>query len=323
MNFFLTVIYGYIFVAGLVIFLITRDRKKFGLFFNRRPRLASIITAILFFGILVGIYSTAVEPFILKTTNITLQSDKIQSPIKIAFVSDMQVGQWKKTAWVEKIVKKIIAGDPDIIIIGGDLIDNEGTFEDESKYLEPLENLTSRYPVYYVLGNHEYGIGGHTINKPDKYTGDRSQLLINRMRGLGATLLRNDIVCPGINNQKICLFGIDDIWKTKPNFSELNNWNENDPLIFITHNPDGILSYPANFPSPVLTLAGHTHGGQVWIPLWGSPVGAQMILDESYYRGMNYFNGSAIYTSVGAGESGGAPLRLFAVPEAVIIELKP
>ena len=186
-----------------------------------------------------------------------------------------------------------------------------------------MKNLTSRYPVYYILGNHEYGIGGHTINKPDKYTGDRSQLLINRMRGFGATLLRNDIVCSGINNQKICLFGIDDIWKTKPNFSELNNWNESDPLVFITHNPDGILSYPANFPSPVLTLSGHTHGGQVWIPLWGSPVGAQMVLDQSYYRGMNYFNGSAIYTSVGAGESGGAPLRLFAVPEVVIVELEP
>jgi hypothetical protein len=322
MNFLLVIVYGYIFVAGLVICFIIRDRRKFGLFFNRRPRIASITTAILFFGILIGIYSAMIEPFVLKTTNVSLQSDKIQTPLKIAFVSDIQVGQWKKTAWVKKIVKKIIESKPDIVIIGGDLIDNEGTSEDESEYLKPLENLVSRYPVYYVLGNHEYGIGGHIINKPERYTGDRSQLLINRMHELGATLLRGDIVCPEINNQKICLFGLDEIWKAKPDFSELINWNERDPLIFITHNPDGILSYPINFPSPALTLAGHTHGGQIWIPFWGPLVGAQMILDGSYYRGMNYFNGSAIYTSVGAGESG-APLRLFAVPEVVIIELEP
>ena len=323
MNFLLIITYGYVAVAAIMIFFIIRDRRKPELFFARHKRLSVLCLAILALGIFLAFYCTLVEPFILKTTKAELSDKKIQRPIKIAFVSDIQVGQWKKSEWVEKIVKKIIASNPDLVILGGDLIDNEGTFEDESVYLKPLANLISRYPVYYVLGNHEYGIGGHIIDKPERYTGDRSQLLINRMNELGATLLRDDLVCPEINYQKICLFGIDDIWQKKvPNFSELNNWNEDDPLIFIAHNPDGILSYPLNMAAPDITLAGHTHGGQIWIPFWGPLAGAETVLDYSYYRDMNYYNGSPIYTSVGAGESG-APLRLFAVPEVAIITLEP
>ncbi|MFA5127777.1 MAG: metallophosphoesterase [Patescibacteria group bacterium] len=323
MNFLLIITYGYVAVAAIMIFFIIRDRRKPELFFARHRRLSVLCLSILVLGIFLAFYSTLVEPFILKTTKVELNDNKLQHQIKIAFVSDIQVGQWKKSDWVKKIVKKIIANDPDIVILGGDLIDNEGTFEDESEYLEPLANLVSRYPVYYVLGNHEYGIGGHIIDKPEKHTGDRSLILADRMREMGIALLKNNIVCPEINNQKICLFGIDDIWKNKqPDFSELNNWDEDKPLIFITHNPDGILSYPANFAYPTLTLAGHTHGGQIWIPLWGPLAGAQTILENSYYRGMNYYNGSPIYISVGAGESG-APLRLFAIPEVVIITLDP
>jgi hypothetical protein len=322
MNFLLTIIYGYILVALILIFLIWRDTRRPRLFFWRHKRLAIFCVAVLFLGILTGIYSTLIEPNILRTNYVTVQAKNISTKLKIAFVTDLQVGKFKKSGWMEKIVERIDRVKPDLVILGGDLIDNEGTFEDESQYLEPLKKLVGRYPIYYVLGNHEYGIGGAVRARPEKYTGDRSQLLIDRMNSYNISLLRNSFECLKINDQNICLFGTDDIWKKTINYTELKKWNRTIPLILVTHNPDGILYYPTNLPAPILTLAGHTHGGQIWLPIIGPLATAQTILDASYYRGLNFFKNMPIFTSVGAGESG-APLRLFAVPEVVIIELQP
>lgn len=319
-NFLLIIIYGYVIVATLLSYFILRDRKKTNLFFGKWRRLGLLIVMTLLFGNTVAIYSTIIEPFILITKYETIKLHNIEEKIKIAFVSDMQVGEHKKMQWMEKIVAKIKLAKPDIVIIGGDLIANEGTTIDESKFLEPIKKLTTDFPVFYILGNHEYGIGGAIRNNPSKYNDDKSQLVIDRMNSYGAILLQNTLKCPKIKDTQICLYGIDEIWKYNPDFSSLENWNKNIPLIFITHNPDGILYYPTNLQPPDLVLAGHTHGGQVWIPFYGYIISAQTILSKHYYRGLNYWNNIPIYTSKGAGESN-TNLRLFAVPEVVILEI--
>jgi len=315
--FLLIIIYGYILVAGLIIHFVIRDRKKPNLFFGRFKFLSALFISVLFFGIILALYSTLIEPYCLKINNVNIKNEKL-SGIKIVFVADIQVGMHKKYLWSKKIAKKIIESEPDIIIFGGDMISNEGTFEDESKYLLPLKVL-QQYPVYYILGNHEHGIGGTVKDMPEKYTGDRSDLLIKQFNQFGFKLLKNSLDCLEIKKQKICIFGLAEIWKNKTDFTELKNWDQNTPLIFVTHNPDGILEYPTNIPLPDLTLAGHTHGGQIWLPFWGPLASAQTILQKEYYRGLNYFNNTPIFTTVGTGESG-TSLRLFAIPEIAIIE---
>ena len=131
------------------------------------------------------------------------------------------MGAYKRSAWVEKIVSKVEEIKPDLVILGGDLIDNEGNPLDETIYLKPLYRLVKKYPIYYILGNHEYGIGSRTIYSPFYRTGDRSEDLISRMKEIGVPLLRNNLACPEINSEKICLFGLDDLWSDHINFKEL------------------------------------------------------------------------------------------------------
>jgi len=123
-----------------------------------------------------------------------------------------------------------------------------------------------------------------------------------------------------IKNQKICIFGLDDVWSETPNFDSAPT--STTPLIFLTHNPDGILDWPANLRAPDLVLSGHTHGGQVYLPFVGPLADAGIKLPKKFYRGLNEYNGIPIYTTVGAGESGGA-IRFWTLPEIVIINLKP
>ncbi|MDO9510089.1 MAG: metallophosphoesterase [Candidatus Magasanikbacteria bacterium] len=322
MNPITVIIYGYILTALLLVYFIIRDLKIPGLFFNRKKILGYSIVFILIFGIFIALYSHLLEPFILVTKTVEIHDAKIKQPLKIAFVADIQVGNHKKSEWVEKIVEKIIAQNPDLVIFGGDLIDNEGTFENESKYLEPLRKIAEKYPSFYVLGNHEYGLGQPNLANDFLGTGNRSEELIIKMKELNITLLRNTLDCLEIQNQNICLFGIDDIYAGKNNYSALKNFSPHTPLIFITHNPDGILSYPENFPKPILTLAGHTHGGQVYLPIFGPLGSADLILPDIYYKGLNSWQGVPIYTSVGSGESGGQ-IRFLVPPEIVFLNLKP
>jgi len=168
------------------------------------------------------------------------------------------------------------------------------------------------------MGNHEYGIGG---NGQRQTTANMSMEIINKMAELKINLIKEDLVCPIIKEQKICFYGIDDIWKNKPEFNNLPEKDNSYPLIFLTHNPDGILYYPKNKKQPDLTLSGHTHGGQVWLPFIGPVGNAGIKLDKKYYRGQQIYNNLPIYISVGVGESGGA-IRFLSRPEISIIEIR-
>ena len=358
MQFFSIIIYGYFVLAIFLIYIIGRDRKKPTVFFGQHKNWALGIIGVIILGTLMAFNAHFIEPWTIKTTPVEIKISGVTTSIKIAFISDIQVGNHKKSAWVEKIVERIKQEKPDLVILGGDLIDNEGTFEDESVYLEPLRSIATTYPTFAVLGNHEYGIGSGVVGFDQYYTGDRSAEVIERLKNLGIRLLRNDLACPEIREQAICLYGIDDLWGGKPNFTALvgchseakptrlaegsprrknpltndkgsfaaaqddNYMSTTSPLIFITHNPDDIKLWPNNLRAPDLTLAGHTHGGQVWFPFVGPLGNAGISLPNKYYRGLNYYNDTPIYTSVGIGESGGA-VRFWTLPEIAIINLKP
>lgn len=345
MNFLSIVFISYIIVAFIIILILLKDLysshkklahlkkiyhkliKKIGNTFwvkkHRFGRTTSwILISILGFGILMAVDARFIEPYVLTIKKQPVEIAGINKPLKIALITDIQVRSFKKQDWVEKIVKRIIKINPDLVLLGGDEIDNEGIYYDESQFLTPLKELVGKYPIYYILGNHEYGIGGKTQFRPDLRTGDQSELVIKRMAEIGIPLLRNQLSCPEINQQKICIFGADDIWKRPINFTDLKKWNQKDPLIFLVHNPDGIIYWPKNIQQPNLVLAGHTHGGQIRLPFIGPLGKAQLDLPKNFYKGLNYYNSTPVYTSVGVGESGG-PVRFMDPPEISVIELNP
>lgn len=322
MNFISIIIYGYIFTALLLVYFIIRDSKQSNLFFNQRKKIAYSLVFILIFSIFCALYAHLIEPFILTTKKMEIQIPNIQNSIKIAFITDIQAGKHKKTDWIEKMTQKILNTEPDLVIFGGDLISNEGVFEDESIYLEPLKKISDKYPSFYVLGNHEYGLGQMDLSKKYLGTGDKTKELIDQMKKNNITLLRNNLHCFKIKKQELCLFGIDDIYVGKKDYSELKNLPADTPLLFITHNPDGVLGYPKIFKKPDLVLAGHTHGGQVYLPIIGSIGSVDLILQRKFYRGLNYWENTPIYTSVGAGESGGQ-IRFMSIPEIILFNLTP
>jgi len=319
MNYLHIIIYGLTALAVFLIFVFLKDIKNPKTFASKNKNLNYVLIAFLFTISFIGLYTRFIEPNNLITKTQSINLSNIEQPIKVAFIADIQIGKYKKERWINKIIKETENIKPDLIIFGGDLISNEGTLNDV-KYLDAFAVLTKNYPTYYILGNHEYGLGGMDTS-PNKSTGDRSLETILQMNKIGAKLLKNNLECLNLNNQEICLFGIDDLWGGEINFKELKNWDKNTTLIYLTHNPDGISYWPKNIKKPDLVLSGHTHGGQIYLPIIGPLGNPDVELPKKYWRGLNYFEDIPLYTSCGAGESG-ANIRFLTPPsiDEIIIE---
>lgn len=320
MNFYNIIIYGYFIIAALLIYFVNRDRTKPELFFGKHQKLSWLAIGLLVVGIIAAIDTHFVEPNSLVVTRQQVSVTGIAAPVKIAFIADLHVGGEKKAAWIEKLVKNIEKISPDLVLLGGDYIVNFGPTEDESQYLEPLRNLVGKYPIFYVLGNHEYGQSFDLKTGIYENFGDHTREVISRMQDIGIPLLRNDLICPQIKNQKLCIFGVDDVWSRKMNFDNLKLWSGNEPLILLTHNPDAILSYPTNFNKPVLELAAHTHGGQIRLPFIGPLGDADVRLGREYYKGLKTWENIPIFVTVGVAETGGS-IRFLNPPEIAVITL--
>jgi predicted MPP superfamily phosphohydrolase len=116
----------------------------------------------------------------------------------------------------------------------------------------------------------------------------------------------------------ITILGLGSLWARDDKIQLLDNYIKEDNLVVLTHNPDTTLDYMPNH-YPDLTLAGHTHGGQVRIPYLYKkiiPVRGDVPWDQGLYT----FEDEKVFVTSGIGEIG-LPLRFLIPPTIDILEL--
>ena len=262
-------------------------------------------------------WGSFVEPQLLTTSRTTIDLSGIDKPIRIAFVSDIHAGPYKKTAYIERITKKILAEKPDLVFLGGDMIENDGTGADETQYLKPLENISSRIPTYAVVGNHEYGIDEkmqQALSLPDVHSHVKEKL-----ESLGINVMINKLEKITVRDQSFYLFGGDEWWHKTLDFSALERRTKSIPTIALIHNPAA--TWATSVHAIDLMLSGHTHGGQIRLPFVG-PIGrVDGVVPLSWYKGLNEYNTMKLFVTSGAGEAG-PRTRLFNPPEIILITLR-
>ena len=315
----LLIVFGIVITALPAVILLYEARRE-NTWEARHKKASLTIAIILFIGTLTIIYGSFIEPRFLVVNKQEIDLPNINKPIKIAFIADLQVGPYRKTAWVEKIVQKIIELKPDIIILGGDHVNNGGTLDDETQYLAPIKKLTTFASTFAIHGNHEYGIGDDlAIAFVNKRLPDVSDDVEKALSNMNIDYLTNELRLLSINNQKIYLFGGDSAFSQKLNFSELKNRNPEIPTIALLHEPTSI--YTATGYNFDLILFGHTHGGQIRLPFFG-PIGrADSITPAKWYKGWGEYNRTKFFVTSGVGETG-VRSRLFNPPEIVLLTIK-
>ena len=227
----------------------------------------------------------------IKTKTIKIQSNKIQKNRKITFISDIHLGS-NSINHLKKIIKKINYLKPDLILIGGDLIDSN------SFLLENLNILNQiKEPIYFVTGNHEY----YLKNSKEK---------INRLKEFNIILLDNKSTLL----EDINLIGISDnqnIEKQKKTFFSKNIKNAYN--LCLVHKPSLWKLINKNCD---LMLSGHTHNGQIF------PFNLLVRLKFKEKFGLYKNKNSLLYVSSGSG-TWGPKLRLGSFNEVISIILKP
>ena len=302
-----------------VILLYSRKKRK-NSWEYKYQKISLAIASFLLLGTMTVSYGSFIEPQLLVTTKYEIDLPEIEEPIKIAFIADLQLGKYKGGVWMKKVADKTLKLNPDLILLGGDQIDNENYDFAELEYLQPLEKLAKQIPTYAVHGNHEYGVSCYYgINETCAQAGDMSKETREAMENLGVIYLVNNLEKITVNSSSFYLFGGDSYWTKKLNYSVLAEKTDNIPTIALIHNPAFIFN---KFPKFDLVLSGHTHGGQVRLPFIGPVARVDNILSSKHYQGLHNLNtNTKLLVTSGAGETG-TRARLFNPPEIILLTIK-
>ncbi|HEY5562412.1 MAG TPA: metallophosphoesterase [Clostridiaceae bacterium] len=249
------------------------------------------------------------ESTLFKVNKIDISSNKLKGNLKIVFISDIHFGNYYTKDRLQNIVIKVNSLKADLIIIGGDYIDNSKRSKFNRKTLnklfDDLGNLKAKIGVYSVLGNHDYYLGKYTHN------------LIYEMKKSGINLLINSTIKIKLEDETILLSGIDDLEMGTVNLNRLL-YSENNLNLMISHNPDFYEEYKSYYD---IGLAGHIHGGQVTFFGLYAPI-TESRYGQKYVRTINKVKGqkSMVITTKGLGCSK-LPIRFFAFPEIIEINI--
>ncbi|MBR1753408.1 metallophosphoesterase [bacterium] len=246
---------------------------------------------------------TVIEPnlLVLKQENLFLPFwNKKFDGYKIGIVSDLHVGtHFVDLKKLRKVVDKINSQSPDLIVLLGDLDARAVYYSgyDPKEIAAILSDFKARNGVYAILGNHDY--------EPDK--------IIKEIYSLAnISVLENEEV---YINKNLRVYGFKDLWHYLSNPSQNIKKINGVSTLVLSHNPD-LFSIMPEFAD--ITLSGHTHGGEVYIPFLGAPF-IPSEFGQLYRKGHVVENGRHLYISGGVASL--SRLRFFNPPEISILKL--
>jgi predicted MPP superfamily phosphohydrolase len=230
-------------------------------------------------------------------------------PLRVALVSDLHVGSpYHGLSRLPSTVDRINATQPDIICIAGDFVTLGvvgGTFTPPESIAHELARLRAPGGVFAVLGNHDEIFNGPRVR--------------DALVAAGIQVLEDTAVAVSTPSGTVWVAGVTDFW-TGPHDIRRALRAVTDsiaPVLLLTHNPD---LFPRIPPRVTLTLAGHTHGGQVRLPLIGSPI-VPSAYWQRYARGHVVEQGRHLFVSTGIGTSD-LPIRLGVPPTIFVLTLR-
>lgn len=222
--------------------------------------------------------------------------------IRMVQLTDLHISQLFNRPWVDTVVSKTNALQPDLIVITGDLID--GTVEHRTNDVAPLRLLSAPLGVYASLGNHEYYFDAPHWS--------------DRFEQLGMTVLQNSsITIPtvginlaGVTDEAAAAFGL-----PPPDLTQaLRNIDHTLPTVLLKHQPINALMSSEHGVS--LQLSGHTHGGMI--------KGLDLLLsgfNQGFMSGQFQLGDMTLYVSNGTALWNGFPIRLGVPAEITVLTL--
>ena len=276
-------------------------------------------------GICLLAYGYFIEPHRLVVTHKTIHIknwDAAFEGLRVAAISDVHGGSNGASAeQLRRVVATTNELEPDLIVLIGDYVSQTGDAGTNRQLRMPvkdiadnLSGLKARYGVLAVLGNH------------DGWFGDESVRV--ELERVGYNVLESEVVSIEHGGRTLRILGLQDHlkfqnWQWLSNMGKQALGSDAGNVMVLEHSPDilpmitGELLISADLK---LILAGHTHGGQVWLPVFGRPV-VPSSYGQKYAYGHVKENGVDMFVTSGIGTSI-LPFRFLVPPEIALITIK-
>lgn len=219
---------------------------------------------------------------------------------RIAFLTDTHVASFVRRGWYREIVAQTNRFEPDLILFGGDFVHWERDIPLMAELL--TSELRARDGIFAVLGNHDYWANADGV--------------IAALTARGVRFVTNRNVTLVRNRESISLLGIDEIYRGTPDLDGAFR-NTRPVRIGLSHHPDVIDLLIGR--KLDLLLCGHTHGGQIRFPFFGSVI-VPSKHEARYASGFHRVDDVLLYVSRGLGAI--PPVRILCKPELATFTLR-
>ena len=256
-------------------------------------------------GALVASYPFCIERYYFQVNTYQIPVPNLPAEFNgfsIAQITDLHFGFLMPLSIIKHLIKKANDIPKDMIVCTGDYIHERNSSNQIDLVWPLLMRLKAKYGVYSVLGNHDHL--GDT---------DRSLYWLKK----SGQSLRHRSVSINNGSSHFWIGGAGDFWEDEIGIDKaFEGVPRQDCKILLAHNPDSI---DTNYETRLdLTIAGHTHGGQVNIPFLGTPV--LPVINKAYSSGLIRTKNKNIYISRGLGWAI-IPVRFNCFPEISVLKL--
>lgn len=266
-----------------------------------------VVGCLVLFGVY---YAYNIEPYRIHITYQNINNpSKHKKVLKIAQLTDTHIKEDFTPDELVKVVEKTNELKPDIILFSGDLYDNYAIYHNDKEVIKQLSKLKAKYQKIAIWGNRDRGGGAHNA-----YPAIMAQT--------GFTLLDNENLSLTIRGKRILFTGIDDLLLGNPAVPPDYSHTKYDYKILLTHETENMEAYAVAGYN--LVLSGHSHGGQVDIPLLkfiNKKILEVAFHTTKYSRGLYQLNKhTKLFVSSGIGTTH-VSARFGVVPEIALLSI--
>lgn len=257
-------------------------------------------------------YGFLIEPNRFSVETVRLKLPRLSprfSGFRVAQISDIHMGGWMSPQRLRQVADLVIAQKPDVLLITGDFLIgydfNHASRQALEDLIVGLTPLAASMQTFAVLGNHDYWINSKAVR--------------GMLRAAGITDLTNRVFTITRDGEHLHLCGVDDVWDGEVRLDDvLGELNGDGAAILLAHEPDFADTSAATGRFD-LQLSGHSHGGQIVLPLLGPP--RLPYLGRKYPSGLYKIGEMLQYTNRGVGMAR-LPIRINCPPEITLFILE-
>ena len=263
-------------------------------------------------------YSTKWEMNWIEVTNLNLKLPRLDPAfkgIRLVQISDFHLGQWINKERLDHIVEMSVELAPDYFILTGDYLEYlpYGRPNEWATYAEDINTISTSFlklsavcPTIAILGNHDHMINANWVE--------------NSLSEAGVEVLRNSVRTIQRGPSRLYITAVDDVRERKDRLDlVMRALPEDGAAILLAHEPD-FADISAGTGRFDLQISGHSHGGQIVLPLIGPPLLPKM--GRKYPSGLYQVNDMLLYTNRGIGVTT-VNARFNCRPEITVFTLEP